>query len=93
MLSGIELKMDPVELDFFLDSPATKFLVVERLKRREWVQQYFELKSKNGESRRSYEELRTNDEKFFEYTRMTVSYTHLDVYKRQASISSWLCRT
>lgn len=62
VLNGIEGKVDPAELDFFLDSPAIRFLEVERWKRREWVQQYFESRSKNGDSGKSYEELRRNDE-------------------------------
>lgn len=65
--------MDPAEFDFFLKTPAIRFLLVKKLKRREYFQQYFELRNANGEFGRSYDELRINAKKFFEYARKTRS--------------------
>uniref|UniRef100_A0A1Y1LX18 Uncharacterized protein n=1 Tax=Photinus pyralis TaxID=7054 RepID=A0A1Y1LX18_PHOPY len=60
------------ELHLFQTSPLVKYFLLKN-NRRKWVDKYFLSRNKKGEFGRSFEELRRNDEKFFEYTRMTQS--------------------
>lgn len=64
--------MDPATESYLLETPLIKFLLLEK-SRRFWVDDYFSSRTENGEFGRSYEELRRNDTKFFEYLRMTQS--------------------
>ena len=61
------------ELEYLSDTWAIKFLLVENSYKQIWVHKYLASRSENGEFERSYEELRENDQKFFEYTSMTPS--------------------
>ena len=61
------------ELKYLSDTRVIKFLLLENSNKRIWVHKYLASRSENGEFERSYEELRENDQKFFEYTRMTPS--------------------
>ena len=56
-----------------LSDTAIKCLLLENSNKRIWVHKYLASRSENGEFERSYEELRENDQKFFEYTLMTPS--------------------
>ena len=65
-------KMDRLsEIEYLTDTPVIKFLLLENLNKRLWVHKYLAPRSGNEEFERSYEELWQNDQKFFEYTRMT----------------------
>lgn len=64
--------MNPAAEYYFFETPLLKVLLLENT-RRFWVDDYFLSRSETGEFGRSFEELRKDDQKFFEYTRMTQS--------------------
>lgn len=69
-------KHESTEIRLSLSSAIRLFVVMERIRWREWLQAYFRSRSENGEFAQFYAELKSDNMKFFECIPMSQPTSH-----------------